>query len=221
VFQGKCGHEENALAVEQHRAILAAFDHQVLGPHGEHGLGRTLDVVLFGELAQFFVVDHQRFYALDDSSQRRPFAGDPKVHGVGGYDPAVRHLVQHLELQLGLNIAEQDTAAVDIAVGQLGSKVGKDIELGAQGLPTGEVVGITARPAKRLAVGSLDAGGVDTARIQVAQDIVRKIRADDGHDSRLREQAGGHGSVGGGTAHDVGKHPAGQGQVVESHGADD
>ena len=131
------------------------------------------------------------------------------------------HLIEHLELEFGLDVREQHHRTVAVARWQLRAEVREHVELGFERLAAGEVVGVAPRPAEGLAGCPLDARGVHVARLEIGEHAVGKVFADHRDDARLCEQTGCDGAVGGRPAHDVAKLAARQGQVVERHGSYD
>ena len=80
-------------------------------------------------------------------------------------------LLEDLELQRGVDVAEQHVGGVDVRLGELGAEVGEDVELRVERDAAHQVGVVAAGPAERLAGGALEPGEVDAAprqRLEVA-----------------------------------------------------
>ena len=213
--------EEDPVIVEEHGAVLASLHHQAARAHGADRGGGLLDVVFPGELADLFVVDDERIDLGEHRDQGRPLAADPEIHGVGGDQPRALHLSQDLELEAGVDVAEQQKGARAEGLRQLGSEVGEDVELGVQRGAAREVRRVAARPAEGLARRPLDAGRVYAARRERVDGAIGEIVADHRHHAHRCEERGRQRRVGGRPANDVLGVLAGQLEVVEGHRPDD
>ena len=104
--------------------------------------------MLAGQLAGLGVVDEEQVDPAQHLEQGLLLRGDPEVHGVGRHDPRRPHLVEHGELQLRVDVAEEDVARVAEGLGQLGAEVGEDVELGVEGVGLVQVELVAPRPAE-------------------------------------------------------------------------
>ena len=84
-------------------------------------------------------------------------AADPEVHRVGGDERGRLDLLDHVELQRRMDVAEEDQLGVAVALVELGLEVGEHAEPGVEGLAGGQVVGVLADPVEGLAGPALDA----------------------------------------------------------------
>ena len=111
------------------------------------------------------------------------------------------HLPAHPFLQCGLNVAQQEVGRGSVRFGQLGTEIGEDVEIGAQGGAVVHIGRVDARPEEGLASGdALQAGEIDVARGQQIDILLREIVAHDGDDLHRGEIAGGQRDIGGGAA---------------------
>ncbi len=164
----------------------------VFGPRLADVGGRLDEVVNSRELADLFVVDDEEIDALQHGRESLGLALDPEVHRVRRDQLGALDLLEHVELKLRVNVAQDDEPAVAISRGDLRREIGKDVQLGVQRGAAREIDGVAAVPAERLARGALDALRVDAADTQLGQMRVGKVRADDAHrsDAGPSEQRG-------------------------------
>ena len=117
---------------------------------------------------------------------------DPVIHGVARDERRLFHLIEHAELQLGVDVAEEEVARIPELGRELGAEVGEHAQTGLEGLAARQVVGVLGLPAKRLARGLLHAREVHAARLERLEGAERIIRAHHAdHLDGVEDHAGG------------------------------
>src|SRR5262249_35077469 len=89
---------------------------------------------------------------------------DPEVHRVARDELRLRDLRQHVQLQAGIDVAEEDERRAAEPFGDLRREVGKDTEVRLERLGHVEVMAIPPAPAERSAFGAVEARDVDRSR---------------------------------------------------------
>ena len=156
--------EELPVARAGHQdAVLAALDDDRAGPHRPDG-ARGLDQVgLVRQFPRLGVVDDQHVDALEHLAKLVRRALDPEVHGVGRHQAGRGHLVQHLELQPGMDVAQEHERRRAVRLGDDRPELLEHVQLGVDGLPGVEIEPVLALPAERLAGHGLQTGQIDGA----------------------------------------------------------
>ncbi len=183
--------EEDAIFGEQKGAILAALDDDGARPVGEDDARGRREKALPGELHGFFIV-HQ--HTVDSPQQAlEPGTGsvEPELHRVAGDELRIGHLLQHLELQLRLDIGQEDQLRVAVRRGQRRMEIGEDVELGVQRLPILQPdAGVARGPSKGLSGTHLQTREIDVARFQQLLVLERKVLAHHPHQANGCKQRG-------------------------------
>ncbi len=175
VIQGEGGDVEDAAVLQQDRAVHTLLDHHHRGPMLHDPAGGTIDVPVARQLPGLRIVHHQHVGAPHYLQQHVPGTVDPVVHCVAGNQVRLVDLVQHAELQLGIDVTQEDVAGVAERLGDLGLEVGEHPESGLQRLPVLQVVGVLPFPAEALTRLPLDAADVHVLLSQSRQGIERVV----------------------------------------------
>src|SRR6185369_17290075 len=128
-------------------------------------------------------------------AQRSEAGVDPVVHSITGDQPKTPELPQHLELHLGIDVAEKDILRVAVRFRQLGDEAGEHVEVQLDRVAHVEIFVIAAAPVKRVAARALEPLKVDAAAAEKLQILFGKIPADDAHDSHGGEEARAHAEI--------------------------
>ena len=112
--------EEDVIGVEVQRAVLAALDDHRPRSHRADRARRAHDVVLAREQARLAVVDQEHVDALEDLPERGVLALDPVVHRVHRDELRALDLVEHAELERGVDVREEHVRRAAERVRQLG-----------------------------------------------------------------------------------------------------
>ena len=215
-------HEECAVAVEQQRAMLTALHDELARAALEDVLRRLAQVLDTGELTRLLVVDDEEIDLRQQLTERSWLARDPEVHRVGRDEPqpstASAHLVDDVELELGVDVAQEHVGARLVSRGDLGVEVGEDVELRVERGPRPQVLRVATAPPERLAGHPLDAGCVDASRLQQLEMRGREVVAHDPDDPHVREERRGQRGVGCGPTQHPFEGTRGHLQVVERDG---
>jgi len=106
---------EHAGLVEEQRARVAPLDHD-LARAEVADRGRRLDQAgASREQPGLLVVEQQHVDGAQHLLQRVELAGDPEVHGVAGDELGLAHLREHLELQVGVDVRQEDIGRIGVA----------------------------------------------------------------------------------------------------------
>ena len=121
---------------------------------------------------------------------------DPIVHGVAGHQFGLPDLQQHLPLEVGVEIAQEEILAGPVMFGEVGPKVGQDVQLGVEGLAVVEVISVLAGPAEGLARQDLQSRQVDVSGLQQGDVLLSEVVPDGRHHPDLGEVGGGDTEIG-------------------------
>jgi hypothetical protein len=97
-------------ARQEDRSVLAFLDHDDLGSHGEDRPRRPPQIRLAGEIARLAVVQDDDVHLGERAHQGLALAVDPEVHGVAHHELRRAHLVEHLLLQVRIDVGEKQMA---------------------------------------------------------------------------------------------------------------
>ena len=221
LLEGIGGRGERALVAEHQHAVLPLLDDERARAQGADGAGGLHDVPFPGELSRLRVVDEQDVDHGERLAQLVRLARDPEVHGVAGHDLGPVDLVQHLALQDGIDVAEEDVLGAPVAVGDAGLEELEDVEVGADRLPRVEVVGVLPLPVEGLARRLLQPLQVDGPPLEGRQRLLPEVVADDRHQVHGGEERRRHGEERRAPAQDLlGPAERGLDRVVR-HASDD
>src|SRR5258707_14003758 len=92
---------------------------------------------------------------------------NPVVHRIAGDQLGLFYLIEDVELQLRIDVAEEDVLGVAEFFRDAGLKFGEDTEASLERLAVIEVVGVARLPAERLALLEFHPGEVHAARSQL------------------------------------------------------
>ena len=127
-FERKSRQTKHAALVHHHRAIFSSFDHQNARPHLENVLSRAQQVVFVGKLARLRIVNHQNVDVFQRFPQLRVGPLDPVIHRVHrGELRLFLDLMQHLALQVGRDIREENVLRVSVFFRQSGLELRKHV----------------------------------------------------------------------------------------------
>src|SRR4029077_1622733 len=93
----------------------------------------------------------------------------------------IRDLIQHAELELGIDVAEERVTRFAERGGQFGPELREDAQTGLERLAAGEIVGVARLPAERLTGGLLHAREIHAARLERLQGREGIVRAHHAH----------------------------------------
>ena len=94
---------------------------------------------------------------------------------------SVLHLIQHAELQLGIDVTEKDVPRLPKLLGNLGLEIGKHAEPRFERVPFLEVEGVLPLPPEALAGGARHTVQVDAPLGEAGQIVERIVLADHAH----------------------------------------
>ena len=115
---------------------------------GGDGAGRLHEVRLLGELAGLGIVHGDDIDLAEHAPERRVLPFDPEVHRVEGHQlRPLLHLAEHVELEPGVDVGEEEVGHTGQRGRELGAKVGENVELGVEGTRLVQIVAVRARPA--------------------------------------------------------------------------
>ena len=143
---------------------------------------------------------------FEDVAEFLGFGFDPEVHGVENDEAGFVHLFPDAELEFRGDVAEAEEPGGAVLGWYDGVEVGKDVELGVEGVAGVHVVVVASGPAEGFAAFDLlDAAGVDVVAVEEVEVVVGEVGADDAdHVDGVGEVACREGNVGGGAAEGVG-----------------
>ena len=102
------------------------------------------------QLAGFFVVDCEHVHPADDFLQVAQGHIHPKVHGVKHHELGGVDLAQHLELHLGVQVAQHHKVCLSARGTHGRLPANQHIQVGGQGVAPHHVVVVVARPVEAL-----------------------------------------------------------------------
>ncbi len=121
---------------------------------------------------------------------------DPIVHGVAGHQFGLPDLQQHLPLEYGVEIAQEEILAGPVMFGEVGPKIGQDVQLGVEGLAVVEVISVLAGPAEGPARQDLQSRQVDVSGLQQGDVLLSEVVPDGRHHPDIGEIAGRNAEIG-------------------------
>src|SRR6266850_6146646 len=214
--------EEQPAFGHQERAVLTALDDDGLRPHRGDGPRGADEIRLAGELPGLPVVDRHHVHFGEHAAQRVALALDPEVHGVQRDEPwALLHLTEHVELELGVDVRQEQIGHPPQPVGEHRPELGEDVELRLEGLRLVQVVSVLAGPAQGAALGSLEPGDVHAAVLEEPQMRLREVLADGRDQVHRSEEARRVGEVGRRATERLVHLAEGRLDAVQRDGADD
>ena len=154
--------------------------------------------------SRFAVVEDQQVHARQERIEIGARGFDPEIHRVGDDKTRPLHLIEHVGLQRGRDVRQQDEIGLAIRLRQVRSKMLEDIQRHRARLARVHVPGIFARPAESFPGHALHAFRVDLARFPEVEFRRRKIVADDADEFHRRKKARAERGVGSGAAEQVG-----------------
>ena len=201
--------------------MLALLDYDHGRPPGSDDLGGLQWVRALGKLFGLVLVAEEDIDLSQQFLDRLGLGFDPEVHRIGGDQRGRFHLCQHLGLERGVDVGQEDDRRLAVRLVQLRREILEDVEVGRQGLGHGGVLAVPAGPAEGLALGDLEAAEVDAALGEEDAVLTREVRTHDAHELDRREVAGGQGEEGGRAAEGVMAGAREGLDGVERDGADD
>ena len=145
---GKCRNNRHAVAMHQHRAMLALLHHDELRPVAKDPSTSADGVADAGQVRGLGVVEND---AVDLGKQMHQFVVgdvDPKIHRVGDGELAIGNLIEQPRLHGRMGVAEEDKRAVGECRGNLRRSIGHHTELGEQRLALIHVEQVFPAPSK-------------------------------------------------------------------------
>ena len=199
--------------------MFALFDRDDTGAEGLHFFAGLDQAGFLGQFARLAVVENEHVDTLEQFEERGLGNVNPEVHRVGDDELGFLHLAEHLQLQFGGDVGQENKVARFVMVGK-GRREGFDnIERDRAGLAGVHIPHVFAGPAEGLARIALHAFEVDAALLQKVPMVGREIFADDGHEVDRREIPGGHRGVGSRAAEKIETFLDRRFNVIERDGA--
>src|SRR5690242_8159104 len=222
LFERKCGNAEDAVLIDEHGTVFAALHDQRGRPHFEDVAGGAEKIVFVRKLASFGIVDDENIDVLERFAKFPGSALDPVVHGIERDElGALFDLMENAALEIGSDVGEEDVLGGTIGFRQLGIELGEAVELRGDGDAFVEIFRIAAGPKKRLPRRAFETKRIDGTALEDGGVEFGEIVADNGDEIHGSEKAGGHGEVGGGTAHDAVDLAVRAFESVKGYGTDD
>jgi hypothetical protein len=128
---------------------------------------------------------------------------DPVVHRVEAHEHGLAlHLLQHGELQGGLNISKKNERSIEIRFRELGLKIREYVQLSGERGALVHVLVVTPCPEKRFARRVFEAFEIDSSVASAQNRFFARseIIAHDSHHAHWREVAGGQSEIARGAA---------------------
>ncbi len=146
---------------------------------------------------------------------------NPVVHRIAGDQLGLFYLIEHVELQLRIDVAEEDVFGVAEFFRDAGLKVGEDTETGLERFAAVQIVRISGFPAERLALLPFHTRQVDAARRQFLEMIFGKVAPDHADDLDGSQHRARHRKEHRGSAERVGSLAEGRDDGIQRDRADD
>ena len=188
---------EVAVAREQRGAVLALLGDDDARAEVEHRVGGADEVRLVGELLELAVVED---HAVDDAGSCA--CSDSWAMSIQRFiesiatKRALRALLAHLALEVGLDVGEEDDVGGRRGLRQRRLEVLEDVEVRLQRVADVDVALVAPGPEERLAAGHvLDVVGDDAARVQRLVLGLAEVVADRPDHARVGEERGGEREV--------------------------
>src|SRR5690606_482369 len=110
--------------------------------------------------------------------QRVALARDPEVHRIAGDELRLLHLVETIELQFRIDVAQEDPLSTAERFRNMRPELGEHAEPGLQRLPRVEVEVVDARPAKAFAGEAHHAGQISVPAVEEVEAGLREVLTD-------------------------------------------
>ena len=175
LFQRKGGNVEDARFVHQDGAVLALLDNHHARAACQNPAGRPVDVPVSGELTGFGVVHHQHVNTLKQLQQHLRCPLDPIIHRIARDQIRVLCLVQDVQLQRRIDVAEEHQLGISKSVGQLRLESSEHSQPGIDRVAILQIVGILAFPTEALSSDALYTGEVHASFGQTVEFFGRKV----------------------------------------------
>ena len=210
--------EEIIILAEKQTAVLAFFHRNNAGAEGLDLFAGFDQAGFFGQFACFAVIEDEHVDPLEEVEQGGLGDVDPEVHRVGDDELRFVHLVEHLQLQIGRDIGQEDEVTRFEMVRKLRGEGLEDIEGDRAGFAGVHVPHVFAGPAEGFPRGTLHAFEVDPALLEEVPVVGREVVAHDSHEIDRGKVTGGDGGVGRGAAEKIETFLDGSFDVVERDG---
>src|ERR1043166_1282828 len=198
------GGDEEAVRAGEDGAVLAFLDDDVFWPELVDGARGGEEVRVIGQLLGFALVEDKSMNALEEAEQVLKGDVEPEVHGVGDDELGLLHLVEHMHLQRGRDIGEEDERGGLERVGQMRGETFKHAQLSGEGAAVVHVQLVFAGPMEGFAGLDLESVKVDAMAAIELDVALGKVLPDDADELDGSEETGGDGGVTGGTAEEAG-----------------
>ena len=109
---------------------------------------RAIDVPVAGQLAGLGIVHHQDVDVAQQLEEQIAFTLNPIVHRITGDQLRLLHLVEHTQLQFGIDVTQEHKLCVTEFLGDTRVEVREHPESRLQRFTAVEVVGVARLPAK-------------------------------------------------------------------------
>ena len=167
--------------------MFALFDEHVLRSLVEDPARGLHQVGVLGELACFAVVERDQVDVPEEFNELGATRFDPEVHGVAGDEARFLHLLEHLELQAGIDVGEKDERRFAELVGNIGPKIREHAEMRLERFGGVEIVAIASTPAEAGATDFLETRQIHAALDERLQQVEGVVVTDHAHQLHRRE----------------------------------
>ena len=150
----------------------------------------TMIAALGAQRAGLAVVDDQHVHLLEHLPQSLAFAFDPEIHRVAGDQRGPFHLLQHVQLQFRVDVAQKQQRRSPEGFGQCGPEGFEDVEFRVEGVRLVHLIRVLALPAEGLAWTPFQTRQIDAAAFEEGHVLVGKILPHDCQQIHARERAG-------------------------------
>src|SRR5579875_1559791 len=170
--------------------ILTLNDEEARMLSGESNLvkaGRD-QIGLARQHPRLFVVKRKNVDAVEQFDQFGTRGFDPMVHGVGGDNLRIGHLIQDSGLQLGRNIGQEQEIGAPLIGKQLGNKIRKDIERQIERIAPVHVLVVAPVPSKSQPLAAFQPAQIDVAFGKELAMVGLEIRSHGSHYADRRKK---------------------------------
>ena len=184
--------------------MLPLLDRHGRGAHLTDLTPRLDQAGFAGEFTGLSVVQNQHVDTGDQAEEFLLGDVDPEIHRVGDNEVGADQLVQHMVLKGRSDVAEEDHSRRAIRLGKIGSEVLEDIQLHRAGLALIHVPHVFAGPPEGFPRNNLQSSQINVPALEELDVLFWKVIPDDSHQIHRRKEARSDGSVGCGTAKQIG-----------------
>src|SRR6266508_3589570 len=162
---------------KKQRAVLSFLYRDVPRTHFSNATPGLDETCLLGDLPCFAVIEDEEINATKQRIQVCSRCLDPKIHRVSDNKTWARHLVEHMSLQRGCDVGQQNEIGLTIRVWQHRFEIFKYIQRDGARLARIQVPGVFAGPAESFSIRPLHTFAVDLAQFPKLKFRFGKIAA--------------------------------------------